>query len=116
VAAELRLGISALGRRAYVGRLNKAKTCFLDGKQDVTSDFFKAVIDYFDGHEVVIEGDSGRRWTVRCQLIPTESPRVADYFDIFPADGCADCPWTHGDIRERDCGYPDCTPRWMPPC
>lgn len=67
----LRLAVSALGHRAYVGRVNKAGDCFLDGKQDVTSDFFKAVIDYFGGNEVVIEGDSGRKWKVRCELVST---------------------------------------------
>jgi hypothetical protein len=66
VSKPLRLAISGLGRRAYVGRVNKAGNCFLDGKQDVTSDFFKAVIDYFDGHEQEIVGTSGRKWLVRC--------------------------------------------------
>jgi ssDNA-binding replication factor A large subunit len=69
---SLRLAVSALGQRAYVGRVNKAGNCFLDGKQDVTSDFFKAVIDYFGDHEVVIEGDSGRQWRVRCVEIKNE--------------------------------------------
>lgn len=68
-AKPLRLGISALGQRAYVGRVNKAGNCFTDGKQDVTSDFFKAVVDYFGGNEVVITGDSGRKWRVRCVQI-----------------------------------------------
>lgn len=70
-AKPLRLAISALGKRAYVGRTNKAGNAFLDGKQDVTSDFFKAVIDYFGEYEVVIEGDSGRQWRVRCTVEPT---------------------------------------------
>lgn len=65
----LHLAISAFGQRAYVGRVNKAGNCFLDGKQDVTSDFFKAVIDYFGDHETVIEGESGRKWKVRCEQI-----------------------------------------------
>jgi len=69
LSRPLRLAISAFGKRAYVGRTNKAGDCFLDGKQDVTSDFFKAVIDYFNDHEVEIVGDSGRKWKVRCEEI-----------------------------------------------
>jgi hypothetical protein len=76
MAANLRLAVSAFGQRAYVGRVNKAGNCFLDGKQDVTSDFFKAVIDYFGNHEVIIEGDSGRKWKVRCEAVGNESPAV----------------------------------------
>ena len=78
MAANLRLAVSAFGQRAYVGRVNKAGNCFLDGKQDVTSDFFKAVIDYFGGHEVVITGDSGRKWKVRCEQIPPDSAGASD--------------------------------------
>jgi ssDNA-binding replication factor A large subunit len=74
MAKPLRLAVSAFGQRAYVGRVNKAGNCFLDGKQDVTSDFFKAVIDYFGDHEVEIVGDSGRKWKVRCEQILPEEP------------------------------------------
>lgn len=76
----LRLAMSAFGQRAYVGRLNKAGDHFLDGKQDVTSDFFKAVIDYFGGHEVIIDEypKNGeiveRQWRVRCTVVETEKP------------------------------------------
>lgn len=73
MASKLRLGVSALGQRAYVGRVNKAGNCFLDGKQDVTNDFFKAVIDYFGGHEVVISGTSGKKWRVRCEQVEPTS-------------------------------------------
>jgi hypothetical protein len=76
VSAPLRLAVSAFGQRAYVGRVNKAGNCFLDGKQDVTSDFFKAVIDCFGGYEVVITGDSGRKWKVRCELVPDDNGEV----------------------------------------
>lgn len=73
MSKPLRLAVSAFGQRAYVGRVNKAGNCFLDGKQDVTSDFFKAVIDYFGGYEVVIHGDSGRKWKVRCEAVGNEA-------------------------------------------
>ena len=38
------IATSALGKRIYAGRLNKAKTAFIS-KEDVTSDVLKAVID-----------------------------------------------------------------------
>lgn len=40
--------------------------------------------------------------------------RVAEYFDIFPATSCAQCPWDHGGIFERDCNFPECSPEWRP--
>jgi hypothetical protein len=40
--------------------------------------------------------------------------RRAEYFDIFPAIGCARCPWEIGDTYQRDCDFPDCSPRWKP--
>jgi hypothetical protein len=64
--SKLRLAISALTKTAFVGRVNKTGDCFLDGKQDVSSDFFKAVIDYFGGCEAVIKEASGDRWKIRC--------------------------------------------------
>lgn len=49
------------------------------------------------------------------QALPDEtSARVAEYFDIFPATGCGQCPWTVGDTYQRDCDFPDCSPRWKP--
>lgn len=38
----LRLAVAALTQKAYVGRVSKDGTRFLDGKQDVTNDFLKA--------------------------------------------------------------------------
>lgn len=42
---KLVIACAALSKRIYAGRLNKARTAFTDGKQDVTSDVLKAVID-----------------------------------------------------------------------
>lgn len=42
------------------------------------------------------------------------SVRKAEHFDIFPAEGCSRCPWNVGDLHNRDCGYPDCSPAWKP--
>jgi hypothetical protein len=88
----LRLAVSAFSQRAYVGRVNKAGDCFLDGKQDVTSDFFKAVIDYFGGHEVIINEYSKnaevveRQWRVRCTVVETGKPAEGskDEFSKLP--------------------------------
>jgi hypothetical protein len=40
--------------------------------------------------------------------------RQAEYFDIFPATRCGQCPFTVGDTYQRDCAFPDCSPRWKP--
>jgi hypothetical protein len=61
-----------------------------------------------DGYEAQIE-DSIReaaKWA--------NAPRPAEYFDIFPATGCFQCPWEVGDTYQRDCAFPDCSPRWKP--
>ncbi|OHD26874.1 MAG: hypothetical protein A2Y38_15485 [Spirochaetes bacterium GWB1_59_5] len=39
------IATAALSKRIYAGRMNKAKTALTDGKQDVTSDVLKAIID-----------------------------------------------------------------------
>lgn len=42
---DITIACAALSGRIYAGKLNKSRTAFLDGKQDVTSDVLKAVID-----------------------------------------------------------------------
>lgn len=42
---KITVACAALSGKIYAGRVNKAGTAFLDGKQDVTSDVLKAVID-----------------------------------------------------------------------
>jgi len=39
------IATAALSKRIYAGRLNKKGNAFTDGKQDVTSDVLKAIID-----------------------------------------------------------------------
>ena len=70
--SRLRLAISAFDHRAYVGRIAKDGISFTDAKQDVTNDFLKAVVDYFNEHEVVITTSKGRAFKVRCE--PCEFP------------------------------------------
>lgn len=53
-----RIGVSPLTGRVFRGRLNKAGNAFVGEKQDVTSDFLRAVIEKaeFHGGSFVIEG------------------------------------------------------------
>ncbi len=60
---DLRLAVAALTARVYVGRLTKDGKCFRDGKQDITSDFLKAVIDRFSNGGT-ITSSSGETYEV----------------------------------------------------
>ena len=62
--AKLRLAVGALSQNVYVGRVNKVGDSFLDGKQDVTSDFLKAVIDRFTNGDDTIRCSDGTIWKV----------------------------------------------------
>jgi hypothetical protein len=42
---KITIATAALSKKIYAGRLNKKQDAFLDGKQDVTSEVLKAVID-----------------------------------------------------------------------
>ncbi len=58
--AKITIACAALSGRIYAGKLNKARNAFLDGKEDVTSDVLKAVIDKIQpGHveTVTVDGD-----------------------------------------------------------
>jgi hypothetical protein len=56
----LRLAVAALTRNVYIGRIDKSGLNFLDrGKQDVTSDFLRAVIDRFEGPPSCIANSKG---------------------------------------------------------
>jgi len=67
--ANLRLAVAALTQNVYVGRVNKAGTLFLDGKQDITSDFLKAVIDRFSGGADTIRSSDGEIYKVTVELV-----------------------------------------------
>lgn len=64
----LRLALG-LTNHVYIGRLTKDGMCFRDGKQDVTTDFYKAVVDRFcDGEEEhTIRCSDGREWLIKVQ-------------------------------------------------
>jgi hypothetical protein len=65
MSKPLRLAVAALTQQVYIGRVNKAGDSFLDGKQDVTSDFLKAVIDRFGVGETTIRSSSGKTYIVK---------------------------------------------------
>jgi hypothetical protein len=60
------IGVSPLTGRVFLGRVNKAGTAFLDGKEDITSDFMRALIEKGEYHQGCFEilSDDGRSWTV----------------------------------------------------
>jgi hypothetical protein len=58
--SNLRLAVAALTEKVYVGRLTKDGTCFRDDKQDITSDFLKAVIDKFSGGGEITSSDGSK--------------------------------------------------------
>lgn len=61
----LRLAVAMLTQKIYVGRVTKDGLCFTDGKQDITNDFLKAVIDRFgDGATHSIRVSDGTDYTV----------------------------------------------------
>ncbi len=72
MASKLRLAVAALTENVYVGRVNKAGDSFLDGKQDVTNDFLKAVIDRFEGGGE-ITSSAGERWIVAIRKVKSAS-------------------------------------------
>lgn len=79
----LRLAVADLTRNVYVGRLNAAGDRFLDGTQDVTSDFYKAVIDRFlDDDDGTIRCSDGTLYEISVKKVPMWGPREMIEADI----------------------------------
>lgn len=75
---ELRLAVAALTEKVYVGRLTEDGTCFRDGKQDITNDFLKAVIDRFeDGGEIT--SSTGETWVIAVRKIKSASKQKSNH-------------------------------------
>lgn len=72
--SDLRLAVAALTQNVYVGRLTKDGQNFRDGKQDITNDFLKAVIDRFEGGGE-ITSSTGEKWLVAVRKV---KPTVAN--------------------------------------
>ena len=69
----LRIACTALTKRIFAGRVNKAGNSFLDGKVDVTSDCLKAVIEHVEpGHTVTVHVDGVPKYEITVKAIAKE--------------------------------------------
>lgn len=72
--AKITVACAALSGRIYAGRINKAGNAFLDGKQDVTSDVLKAIVDKVKpGHAVLVHVDGQPKYKIDVQEVSAES-------------------------------------------
>ena len=55
--SELIVGLSPVTNKIYVGRLNKSKTMWNKGKQDITDQAVMAVVGYVKEDRIVYERD-----------------------------------------------------------
>ena len=62
--SKIRLGISPLTNTIFAGKLNKAETMWLSGKQNVTDDAVMLVVDYIKKDNVIYERD-GKRFQLK---------------------------------------------------
>lgn len=53
--SEITIGLSPITNRIYVGRLNKAKTMWNKGKQDITDQAVMTVVAYLHKEKIVYE-------------------------------------------------------------
>ena len=68
--AKITVACAALSNRIYAGRVNKAGNAFLDGKQDVTSDVLKAVIDKVKpGHVETVTVDGVPKYEIEVREV-----------------------------------------------
>lgn len=81
MSKPLRLAVAALTKNVYVGRISKDGRTFMDGKQDVTSDFLKAVVDRFLGVSHTIRVSDGKEYTVFVQEVVERPPTESRYCD-----------------------------------
>jgi len=54
---KLTIGLSPVTNRIYAGKLNKAGTMWLNGKQDVTDEAVMGVVGYIKKNRVIYERD-----------------------------------------------------------
>ena len=71
---RIRLAAGALPGRIYAGPLTEDSTAFSDGKQDVTSDALKAVIDHVGPGNVATINENGKpRFRITIEEVPGDS-------------------------------------------
>jgi hypothetical protein len=69
MSMNLRLAASSLSDTVYIGKVSDCGTHFVGDKKDVTSDFFKAIIDLYAGYSTEIVGEGGKRYKLTVQEI-----------------------------------------------
>lgn len=69
---ELVLYKSGLGDNVYIGRPSKKDLRVVTQKKDVTSDFLYVAIERWQGHKELIEGSSGKKFIISCQVVTDE--------------------------------------------
>lgn len=62
---QLRLGMTAIKRRIYIGIPEKDNASFKH-QHDVTNDFIKTVIDWCGGYKCTIAG-GGKKYEITCK-------------------------------------------------
>ena len=68
--AKITVACAAISKKIYAGKVNKAGTEFLDGKQDVTSDVLKAVIEKVGpGNIITVEVDGVPVWEIQVKRV-----------------------------------------------
>lgn len=76
--SRLVVGMAALSRRIFVGRLLKDGVTWREGKQDVTSDVLKAIVDFVTpGFEVDVTVDGKPKYRIRVTEI-VDGAKVKD--------------------------------------
>lgn len=72
--SRIRIAAGALSGRIYAGTLTKDGTAFREGKQDVTSDALKAVIDHIEPGNTATINENGRpRYRITIEEVPGDS-------------------------------------------
>lgn len=75
--SRLVVGIAALSNRIFVGRLCKDGRTWKEGKQDVTSDILKAIIQYVEpGHEIDVNVGGVPKYRIRVTEIPPQNDKT----------------------------------------
>ena len=72
-----RIACSPLTGRILMGRLNKAQDTFVSEPTDVTSDFFRALVEKAEFHSgaFVLPGSNGDSWEVTVTKRATQSTK-----------------------------------------
>lgn len=94
--AKITVACAALTGTIYAGRINKAGNAFLDGKQDVTSDVLKAIIEKVKpGHAVFVNVDGEPKFKLEvtevsaaslCESLPADCGVVAPSSMMFTSE------------------------------